>query len=260
MTIVALRSAQAGAILTALGLSAGLMTGVAQAEPPPGIPREHSCPSPFFPNSDLNVRYGVSERIVGPPGCRVAFAGEKWVRAVPPWITAPNAADAGYPAGYDPCANGGKPGETCSLNPIDDFNLKFQGARYVIDAGTQQERTINAGKEILRTGFAVPQGFVEPPGYPANIDGFPFSSPVSPVFRPLSVGNHTINVFVTMSAQHCNGIKPAPTPALGLGPAGAACLPAGESRYPATDLNGGTPDVGLAFTVASQPPPSPSGG
>ena len=68
MTTAVLRSAQAGAILTALGLSAGLMTGVAEAEPPRDA---HSALSPIFPgaglNPDLNQRYGVSERIIGPP-------------------------------------------------------------------------------------------------------------------------------------------------------------------------------------------------
>ena len=77
MTTAVLRSAQAGAILTALGLSVGLMTGVAGADPPPGIPRDHSCLSPIFADSpenpnwrDLNLRYGVNERIIGPPGPR----------------------------------------------------------------------------------------------------------------------------------------------------------------------------------------------
>ena len=129
MTIAALRSAQAGAILTALGLSAGLMTDVAQADPP----RPHECISPLFPGSNLNTRYGVSERIIGPPpsttppspGCLEAFAGEKWVRAVPPWVT----------------AEAGK---------IAEFKERFQSARYVTDEVTAQAKTVTFGKEILR--------------------------------------------------------------------------------------------------------------
>ena len=65
MTSAVLRSAQAGAILTAVGLSAGLMTGVAVAAPPDVA--KQSCLSPLFPGSDLNERYGVKERIIGPP-------------------------------------------------------------------------------------------------------------------------------------------------------------------------------------------------
>jgi hypothetical protein len=112
MTTAVLRCAQAGAILTAVGLSAGLMTGVAEAKPKPG---EHFCTSPIFFGGDeawrdLNQRYGVRDRIIGPPppafdetdegadtdatkrdGCLEAFVGEHWVRAVAPWLTATTA-------------------------------------------------------------------------------------------------------------------------------------------------------------------------
>ena len=63
----------------------------------------------------LNVRYGVSERIIGPPGCREAFVTEKWVRAVPPWTTA-------------------------TTDKLIEFENRFVGARYVIDAGTAKSR------------------------------------------------------------------------------------------------------------------------
>ena len=172
-----------------------------------------------------------------------------------------------YPDGYDPCkdANGNPltPGQTCSLNPIDDFNLKFAGARYVIDANDDGTggQVVTAGPEILRKGFTVP------PSTP-NFGGDPFSSPVSPVFAHLPVGKHTVNVYVTMSERHCNGLTPVPTPALGLGPpppplppgdtsGGAACLPKGESRYPILDNNeaeGGNKTVGLAFNVVLPTP------
>ena len=190
MTNAVFRSAQAGAILTALGLSAGLMTGVAEAAPP----REHSCLSPIFSTSlenpnwrDLNLRYGVSERIIGPPapatddiadppegpgkpGCRTALAGEQWVRAVPPWITAtPTERDA--------------------------FITNFKGARYVIDRGTRQEQTITVspmpagmagtGPGKLRSG-TVPNDVNLPNGQPDPARGLPWVAPVSPVFHPLS--------------------------------------------------------------------------
>jgi len=190
MTIVALRSAQAGAFLTALGLSAGLMTGVAQADPP----REHSCPSPFFSNSNLNERYGVSERIIGPPDCREAFVGEQWVRAVPPWVTATPALQA-------------------------DFKSKFVSARYLIDAGTAQEQTITA--KILKEGL-IPDNSPKTPW-----DGLSFIVPLSPVLHPLPPGRHTVNVFVTMSGETCNGLKDAgKPPAPGLDPQ-IPCLPGG---------------------------------
>ena len=85
---------------------------------------------------NLNLRYKVSERIIGPPspafdetdvgadtdpskrdGCLEAFVGEQWIRAVPPWITATSTERKAF---FD----------------------NFLGARYVIDQGTRQEQTI----------------------------------------------------------------------------------------------------------------------
>src|SRR5687768_9374416 len=118
----ALRSVRASAVPTALGLSFGGLAGVAVADPS----RTHECLSSVFPDSDLNERYGVSERIIGPPaapttpGCRQAFAGEKWVRAVPPWSTAGSAETAVCPSDYDPDLP----------NPLDDSTAKFVGVHY----------------------------------------------------------------------------------------------------------------------------------
>jgi hypothetical protein len=228
MTSAALRSAQAGAILTAFGLSASLMTGVAAAAPP----RDHSCLSPIFQEStenpnwrDVNKRYGVKERIIGPPapatddiadppggpGCRTALAGEQWVRVVPPWITA-------------------------TATEQQAFITNFKGARYVIDAGTAQEQTVTAGPGILRSGN-VPSDVA-----PA---GLPWVAPVSPVFRPLSPGTHTSTLFVNMNQTVCTGRGPAP----GLS---ADCLEAGEHEYPVAD-NG-------PFTVLTGPPPATASG
>ncbi len=212
MTSAVLRSAQTGAILTTLGLSVGLMTGVADAEPPSSITSEHACLSPVFPAgqnvpaewTDLNKRYGVSERIVGPPpsvsplpqtpGCLEAFAGEKLVRAVPPWIMAPD--------------------------KVAQFTNSFKSARYVIDEGTAQQRTITVGPNVLQSG-KVPLLKGYPPGF--NLwGGSSWAVPVSPVFGPLSVTKkcdpkillidcHTATLYVTMSNDTgesvCNGLE-----------------------------------------------------
>ncbi|MEV4415561.1 hypothetical protein [Catellatospora sp. NPDC049609] len=227
MTTAVLRSAKAGAVLTTLALSLGLMTGTAQAGPP----RDRECISPiFFGGSeqwrDLNQRYDVRERIIGPPapatddipdppggpGCRTALAGEKWVRAVPPWVTATKTEQKAFLA-------------------------NFKSARYVIDAGTADEQSITAGPEILQSGL-VP-GDVQPP----ETQGLPYVVPVSPVFKPLGPGTHTSTLFVTMNARVCTGRGPAS----GLS---ADCLEAGESRYPIIDDG--------PFTVLAAPPaPTP---
>jgi hypothetical protein len=189
-----MRAAGRGGALVLL-LLAAMRTGAgtAHAVPPP----DHNCLSPGGDN--LNQLYGVRERIIGPPACREAFAGEQWVRTAPGWLTAASAAVAVYPAGYTPA----RP------DPIDDFNTKFVRARYVHDGGTRQERTFTFGREALRTGFV-------------TADGRPYSAPVSPAFHPLSVGQHTTAVYLTLSAEHCDG--------LGTN-RGENCLPAGEFQY-----------------------------
>ncbi|MFC7761020.1 hypothetical protein ACFQY4_25545 [Catellatospora bangladeshensis] len=123
--------------------------------------------------------------------------GEKWVRAVPPWITATQTEQAAFIAG-------------------------FKSARYVIDAGTAHERSITVGPEILRSG-TIPND-VQPPA----TRGLPYVVPVSPVLRPLRPGTHTSTLFVTMKERVCTGRGPAP----GLS---ADCLEAGESEYPIAD-------------------------
>ena len=129
---------------------------------------------------NLNLRYNVTERIIGPPlpaydetddltvgngadGCLEAFVGERWVRAVPPWITATPAAR-------------------------DEFYNRFAGARYVIDQGvTGQEQTITI--EAKKKDKILFQGVVpnpgEPPVSPPWTQGLPVIVPVSPVFDKL---------------------------------------------------------------------------
>lgn len=165
----------------------------AQAVPPP----DHNCLSPDGTN--LNQLYEVGERIIGPPACREAFAGERWVRTGATWATAPSAADAVYPEGYTPS----------EPNPIDDFNAKFAGARFVHDAGTPQERSFTFGREALRTGFTAP-------------NGLPYSAIVSPALRPLSVGRHTSTMYLRLSAEHCDGLGTSPDD---------NCLPEGEFTW-----------------------------
>jgi hypothetical protein len=263
MTTAVLRCAQAGAILTALGLSAGLMTGVAEAEPSRG---GHFCISPIFTASDttstqdlktaqafidLNQRYNLKERIIGPPspafdetdigadtdplkrdGCLEAFTDEHWIRAVPPWITAPGD------------TNGDK-----IPDRIKEFTDRFVSAEYVIDGNKKIE--VTDPKKLLFQG-TVPniEGLA-----PQWTRGLPFIVPVSPVFDPLPAGTHTIILNVTMSAGDpvCSGLPvPGGTPtAPGLN---QACLPAGPSPWPITVPQPAT------FTVSMPPAPTPSPG
>ncbi len=74
------------------------------------------------------------------------------------------------------------------LTPIEDFNAKFVGVRYVVDAGTRQERSYSfTAAQVLRTGFTVPG------------TDYPMSA-ILGVLHPLPPGAHTVDVFWTLSA------------------------------------------------------------
>lgn len=136
---------------------------------------------------DLNELYRVKDRIIGPPNCRETYAKDKWVRTTGPWITARSGEGAVYPAGYTPERT----------DPIDDFNSKFVSATYIQDIGTPQEQRFTyKKKKVLRTGFFLPE----------SEGGLPYSVTVSPPFKALPVGTHTITVLYTLSEQHCDGL------------------------------------------------------
>ncbi|MGE7390806.1 hypothetical protein ACQKM2_35535 [Streptomyces sp. NPDC004126] len=170
-------------------------SGTAAPAARPHVP--HCVASDGF---DFNKVFHVKERIIAPPAtCRVAIAKEPWVRAVLGWSTQ-TAEKAVYPAGYTPLRRA----------PIEDFNAKFVSATYVHDIGTPQEQTFTFDKKrVLRTGLT-------------DLDGFPQSVPVSPPLKALSVGQHTSTVFITLSAEHCDGFTT---------DRAASCLPAGTIQF-----------------------------
>ncbi|MER5933476.1 hypothetical protein [Streptomyces sp. NPDC002054] len=132
--------------------------------------------------TDLNELFKIKERIIGPEGCRTAFAKEKWVRTVPAWEVS-GAAGAVYPDGYEPAR----------VAPIDDFISKFVSATYVHDIGTPEEESFTFSRDkVLRTG-SIP-------------NGNSLAVVISPPFKALSVGSHTSTVFFTLSAEHCDGL------------------------------------------------------
>ncbi|MBT2506596.1 hypothetical protein J7I98_11955 [Streptomyces sp. ISL-98] len=173
--------------------------GVAQArtvQAPAVPPVDRNCLSPDGTN--LNTFPGISERIMGPPACREAFAGEQWVRSFASWGTAASSRGARYPAGYTPS----------EPNPMDDFLSKLEGVRVVNDIGTDREEAFTFGPEIVRRiAFA---------------DRIPFAFFATSPMPPLSVGPHTTTVFMSLSAEHCDGLGRVRI---------ENCLPGGEFRY-----------------------------
>ncbi|MER7754561.1 hypothetical protein [Kitasatospora sp. NPDC097643] len=184
-----IRAALVAAVATALLAAPGI--GTAEAVPSP----DHHC---VFEGIDLNAFLGVSERLIGPPPCREAFVGERWVRTLPGWGTATGPDGAVYPAGYTPS----RPA------PMDDFLAKLQGVRIVQDIGTRQEWSVTVGPEIVRRVDTVDDQII------ANFASHPL--------RPLSAGPHTSTVFMRLSAEHCDGLGDNPDD---------HCLPAGEFQY-----------------------------
>ncbi|WP_329388762.1 hypothetical protein OG625_34345 [Streptomyces sp. NBC_01351] len=192
-----IRSAVVSAVLAAMLAAAGGATAQAQTQARVVPPRDHNCLAPDGTN--LNTALGIRERIIGPPACREAFAGERWVRSFPSWGTATGSAGAVYPPGY-----------TSEQNPMDDFRSKFLGGRIVNDIGTRRERTYSFGPETIRLL--------------QEQDGVIYAMFASDVLHPLSVGPHTSTVFLRLSAEHCDGLGTVRED---------NCLPAGENAYTA---------------------------
>lgn len=138
------------------------------------------CVSPF--GLDLNAFYGVTEQVAA-TFCPAIGAGRPW-RSPSRWETAPDfAAYAELPGGFQPVAS----------RPQEDFIAKFQSVTYVIDGGTRQEKTVVFPKSAKL--FTLQQ------------DDFDITSPITlGVLKPLSVGEHTVDISWQLSAMHCDGI------------------------------------------------------
>jgi hypothetical protein len=163
---------------------------------------DNHCIAPW--GEDFNETYGVSEAIVT-GFCHDVDSGEFWAPFASPWIT--NTTHEFIPAGYVPS------GPT----PIEDFKAKFLGARYVVDAGTPQERSFSyPAAQVLRT-------FV-------GNDGFPFARWWA-ILSPLPPGTHTVDRYVSMAAGHWDGF--AVNPAENFLPAGEIFWGGGTLRVTA---------------------------
>lgn len=156
---------------------------------------------------DLNSLYGISEQIVT-RFCPEVLAGEQWTAPGAPWQM--NTSFESVPNGFVPAG----------ATPLDDFRAKFVGVKYVIDPGTPQEQTAE-----FQTG----------PGlFTGTLDGFPIvSGGTLSIHRPLNIGDHVIQVFWVMNAEHCDGF----------GAGEENLLPAGEVPYV----------TGTAFKVMAPP-------
>jgi hypothetical protein len=155
------------------------------------------------------------------PPCLTAVQGNTFYRTHG-WITQ-LAKRAVYPAGYEPDFRA----------PMDDFLSKISQARYVISSDGQAEitRTVETPELLQRAKlgrfgdlFVAPDDTLVPgvtieKRAPEWTTLEPFES------RLLGVGEHTIQIYWTLTKPHCDGFAPDPV---------NDCLPAGESLTTST--------------------------
>jgi hypothetical protein len=105
------------------------------------------------------------------------------------------------------------PAETA---PVDDFVSKLT-VKFVIDGGTPRERIyVFDASGTTRTDIDAEE--LEPGAWGAP---YPMASILARL-RPLSIGEHFVEAFVVLSAEHCDGFTTDPA---------FSCLPAGETQF-----------------------------
>ena len=183
-------------LLLAASLALGVTNASAGRVDPPGQRDANHCINSL--GVDLNELYGISDQFRN-RDCQALSAGEHWVLGPIVWIVGDGVGSV-YPSGYVPA----------SPNPIDDFAAKLVAVKVVVDGKAQ----IFPPGEALRTDISFAQ--LEP-GQPS----LPMES-MLPRLRPASVGVHTFQPFVVLSAMHCDGLGSV---------ADDNCLPAGEIPF-----------------------------
>jgi hypothetical protein len=164
------------AVLTAVAAAWGVGTG------DPAVARErNTCVNPA--GADLNAVYSTDDAFIT-PFCDQARVGDWW-RPLVRWIGA--ASHENVPAGYGPLA----------ATPADDFLAKLLSVRYVVDAGSPRERSFSVDAEDLLVAKGPAPGDGEFLAYTGRL-------------HPLASGNHTVDIYVTLSAGNWDGLGTEP--------------------------------------------------
>jgi len=191
------------ASVLAMSFALGVSGASAGRIDPPGHDDANHCINAF--DVDVNELYEISDQLRN-FDCRVVSAGEHWVIGPLVWIVNHGAGSV-YPDGY----------VAAQPEPIDDFTSKLVSITVVVDGDTTRERVqVFSPSEALRTDINISQ--LEPGAWAAP---YPMAS-MMPRMRPLSVGDHTFQVFIELSAEHCDGFFTDPE---------LSCLPAGEFAF-----------------------------
>ena len=199
----------AAALLASMSVSAsaawaagGGLPGTADKDFNPG-PRstENHCVSPE--GVDANQLLGISQPLFLPGVCGdVIDAGEFYVPFGTGWLTM-NSFWETVPADYTPSAP----------TPLEDFSSKVRAMIYVVDPGTEQERSYRYPAQSIMDVRTLHDFFPQTgPDWPVAL--------FVPKLPPLPPGDHHLSTSIEMSARSCNG----------LGSAATDCLPAGITR------------------------------
>jgi hypothetical protein len=138
----------------------------------------------------LQLVYRIPETVVT-PACTQVRAGQRWAPSVP-WIV--NNSFASVPSGFT----------SNWATPIEDFRGKLQSVEYFIDGA----KNLSFPSSNRLWVYELP----EAPGLPAAN-----TVSLGPL-DPLPVGQHSVDVYWTLSAQHCDGFSAS----------SGSCLPAGK--------------------------------
>jgi hypothetical protein len=187
-----------GALVT-LGVIVALWS-LGTSETPAGPKAVPPCITPTAVS--VNERWGIADAVVA-PFCTQVNSGRRWVPSNA-WFM--NTAFDAVPPSF--VAQG--------ATPVQDFVAKFVGVKYVVDAGTNKEKT-----------YVFPND--ESLGILLNVEGFDVVNSITlGSLKPLSVGDHTIDSYFIFSAMHCDGLPP--------GDPDQNCLPAGETLFSSVEF------------------------
>jgi hypothetical protein len=135
-------------------------------------------------------------------GCDEVGSGEQWTVPSRWFVSSEPYTQETKPAGFVPAGN----------TPLEDFNAKFEGVKYVIDPGTKHEKTVsipNSDALFVDTN-SVPPGFI-------------LISPITlGAAHPLAVGAHDVELYWVLSDLHCDGLGTV---------VADNCLPAGDTLF-----------------------------
>ena len=165
----------------------------------------HHCFTPW--GVDLNESLGIDDAIVD-PDCTEIAAGEHFI-PLAFWFTnqAGGTEDTPltYPAGYTPS----------TAAPMDDFLAKLVSIRYVARP-TQRTASYQGTSALI---FVPVEAIWGGSGFfPDSWMGFTTAVFV-PRLAPMPPGDYEIDLYFTLSAEHCDGLGDVPE---------ENCMPAGE--------------------------------